>query len=119
MNTDEEIADIIDDGADYIEEHGWCQGGLYDWIAADQYPPACIMGGLLVGNAVQNDVINRLSVLYTTGRMPMNVVVTAFRDHAPEIGTISAWNDQVCETQQQALDLMRTVAKRIRIGAES
>ena len=35
--SNEEFADIVDVGADYIEKWGWHQGDLYDWQAVSSY----------------------------------------------------------------------------------
>jgi len=114
-NEDEMIADIIDDGADYIEKNGWTQGDLYNWDAAALFPPACIMGGLLVGNTVENDVIRRSAVLYAAEkRLPMATIVERVHSVIPDLHSLAVWNDKVCQSQQEALDMMRLAAKRIR-----
>lgn len=110
--SNEVIADIVENGADYIEKWGWCRRKLYDWQAVDSYqdyPPACIMGGLMVGNRVK---------FCMDKQAPLEAIVSKFREAVPEVGAVSAWNDHVCTSQQQALDLMRLAAKRIRIGWE-
>ena len=110
--SNEEIAEVIEDGADYIEKWGWHQGDLYAWKAVSTYqdrPPACMMGGLMVGNRMRGALQQRV---------PMEILVGKFRKAAPEVGAISAWNDYVCQSQQQALDMMRLAAKRLRIGWE-
>ena len=110
--SNEVIADIVENGADYIEKWGWCRRKLYDWQAVDsyqEYPPACIVGGLMVGNRMRGALRNRVL---------METLVSKFREAVPEVGAVSAWNDYECETKQQALDLMRLAAKRLRIGWE-
>lgn len=109
--SDEEIAGIIEDGADYIEKWGWHQGDLYNWNAVHSYqgrPPACIQGGIMVGNKMKNCMNNRA---------PMAIIMARFHRAVPEVGIgVTTWNDRVCESKQQALDMMRLAAKRLRIG---
>lgn len=110
--SNEECAEVIENGADYIEKWGWHRGDLYNWHAVSSYqdrPPACIMGGLMVGNRRGQD---------TRGRFPMGEIMAKFNQAVPEVGCVPAWNDHKCESKQQALDVMRLAAKRLRIGWE-
>ena len=110
--SNEKFAEVVENGADYIEKWGWHQGNLYNWQAVDSYqelPPACIQGALMVGNRSKNTSL---------GLLPMNDLMTKFHQAVPEVGCVTGWNDRVCESQQQALDMMRLAAKRLRIGWE-
>ena len=108
MKIDNEvIADVIEDGADYIEKNGWHRFDLYGKVE-DGFPPACMMGGIMVANTDEDTGRSRVGLWY---------VVQRFREVIPMVQTMSAWNDYEAKDVQEVLDTMRLAAKRIRGAA--
>jgi hypothetical protein len=99
-----EIADVLDDAADYIEKHGWVQGAAFDDYL-HRTPAACAYGAL---SQVAADGQGR--VLYA-----------AQRDLEVFVGTrwIGEWNDDPARTKQEVLDAFRAAAKQQRRLADA
>lgn len=104
FHDDDLIADIVDDGADYIEKNGWHKGDLYEKGHDHDHPPACFMGGLIQGNQYE-DGSNKVQLYY---------VVTRVQEALEMPGSLAAWNDHAAQDKQEVLDKMRLAAKRIR-----
>ena len=109
-NHDDLIADVIDDGADYIEKYGWFRGDLYQVARRigvnPNNPPACFMGGLIAANTMDTGHV----------KAQLYFIVQRIQEVIPEISAVSAWNDNVAKDKQEVLDTMRLAAKRIRMG---
>lgn len=91
-NLADQVADVLEAAADYIEEHGWCQGHYWDGTDAGA---VCIQGAL---SAIP-------------GR-----IHTANRALAREDGVVTRWNDTPGREQWEVDQLLRTTAKKIRHG---
>lgn len=106
---------ILLDAADYLVEHGWFQGGMFDWgglEALDNNPAACALG------AVQQ-------VRREGGTFPLPVdsacpartrLAETVRRIAPpvngdsEISIIAEWNDAPDRTKEEVVDALREAA---------
>ena len=108
ITDDELIADIIEDGADYIEKNGWFRGDLYQKGRDHRdHSPACMMGGIMAANTME-DGHTRIGLYF---------IVQRFQEAIPQVQTLAAWNDYVAKDVQEVLDTMRLAAKRIRGAA--
>jgi hypothetical protein len=91
-------ADVLDDAADLLERQGWCQVYMEDSDGRH-----CVVGALSAAAAVAH-----------------SRVAHAGAENAiwARVGMPTAWNDAPERTEQEVLDLLRSVAKDQRRIAE-
>jgi|SRR5215831_9990476 len=116
----EEIADIIDAGADAIEKHGWTRRTLRR-KRASSYGPAgalCMIGGVLT--EINPDILANSKIVFATTLTKKQMeqyqkARDALRAGIHRSGSRAAnpegWNDYRFRTEQQVLDMMRATAK--------
>src|SRR5688500_11199408 len=99
--TNEEIAQACDNGADYIETHGWCRN-----VLESPDGRVCLFGALQRGNGVMGDPhwVSREEHLASLG------VFAVSRHLAPTTDAIS-WNDNHASDQYEVIDALRGTAK--------
>jgi hypothetical protein len=90
--------EIMDRAADLIDENGWCKGYFYDEMTGAM----CVSGALMRAGSA-------LSALYTDSAECVAVFIENHLDMF-----ITTWNDQYCQDQGAATELLRTEAKRYR-----
>ena len=93
-----EVADVLDDAADYIEKHGWCQGRH---VAPD-------------GRVCAVEALNRVSC---DGPLQRNAQIALI--DVTGASWIAAWNDREGRTQAEVLGAFRLAAKQERIAADA
>ena len=95
----DDIADQIDQAADYIQENGWCQGKIQDDDGR-----VCLMGAFgSVGVSYDAEDAVR-GQLRLEGRMSSR----------RRTGDLLWWNDHRCASKRSAVTLLRRTAKRLR-----
>lgn len=113
--TPEQVADVLDDAADYIEAHGWCRTSL---LTPDGR--VCAMGAIAMSQqAIDIHVQNADAVLWTWKRERAEVVAAAEAlgsvvDSSDPYSPIPHWNDDPARTKQEVLDAFRAAAKEQR-----
>lgn len=93
--------------ADLLERDGWKQGA-YGPFNPDIHEPRCIAGALvaMLNRKASRPVYHSLLVLVSDrGRL----VCDALGKHVGDPG-IGAWNDHVCQSQAQAVAMLRDAA---------
>jgi hypothetical protein len=103
--SNELVADLIDDSADLIEKHDWCQRTDHD-----DHGRFC-MAGALRRVAIEQPYYNRRDYVFDRAR---SALLVHMKLEMPRIMCIEAWNDAPFRMKQQVLDLMRLVAKEQR-----
>ena len=99
--------ETVERAADAIEYHGWTK-----WVTLDREGRMCIQGAImyvLSGNADEmpedmqpyHDAM-QLVAEHVKGRLPYN----AFSD----TGTVCAWNNEVAQTKEEVISVLREVA---------
>lgn len=96
----EQIADVLDDAADYIEQYGHFKGDGHGPGDIDT-APACAIGAI-------NSALN--------WGIGTSVVADALQGVVPA-DSLVAWNDAPERTKQQVLDAFRKAAKQQRMQA--
>lgn len=119
------LADSYDAAADYIEQHGWYQGGLSPYVAPnesrpdlkirDMQGPVCAMGAAYAIGCTNKAVgsgegkfseINSLSEWHDrlVQEIPNKFVFVA------------DWNDAPGRTKEEVIDVLRMTATKVRMG---
>ena len=108
--THEQLAEVYNTAADYIEEHGWTQrqGEAADGSVCAQmavgYGTAKMLG-IKVGPHMRMDSPEKLARLQMAGRIADHFLIQ-------KLGTsIPHWNDVPERTVEQVLDFLRAMAK--------
>lgn len=109
-------SDVIENTADYIEEHGWTQRHMID-----SEGKVCILGGFCLG--VTNIFTSNTTEAVHAAKYAVAIAVwdawrPGARCHATTSGVISSWNDAEGRTEQEVLDILRKTAKEQRILEE-
>lgn len=97
----EQIADVLDDAADYIEKHGWCQSHL-----ATPDGRVCAQGAIKA--VTMSGGIWQWQPLDGVG-MAAYVALRGF-----VAGSVTGFNDTPERTEQEVLDAFRAAAKQQR-----
>jgi hypothetical protein len=114
--TPDDIADVIDDGADYIAKFGWHKGALYGGYQSieAEHPSACIMGGINYAMLAKYRATS-VSVQPVYARLAPLTPEHSDTHNGRDCDSIACWNDHAAENEQQVLDWMRHAAKQVRI----
>lgn len=88
----EEVADVLDSAANWLDKHDWVQGVLFSGENS-----ACMVGATFL---VEKDATRRVLAQERLG----NYLVS----------TPAIWNDQPGRTKQEVLDALRGAAKQER-----
>ena len=75
---------VLLDAADYIHNHGWCQGNL-----RDEQGHVCVMGAITAVTMRSHD----------DGTLAADL----FRKFCGT-SSVGYWNDKICQNEQQAID---------------
>lgn len=101
----EEVAATLEAAADYIDEHGWCQGGSTGRRKRGHLQPtACVVGA--IGQLAFSKGLNWKPLVY-------GVATRAVRS---EVGAIGEWNDTPGREEWEVTELLRSTAKKVRHG---
>lgn len=122
----EQIADVLADTRECIEERGWIRGALL------QCGQVCIMGGVVVSQgwmdenrnvqpskiAAVNEVLYSVwRVLFPEEEPPETISRGWARESLAEsTAAVVHWNDQEAPSQQAVLDLLAKTEKTVRAG---
>jgi hypothetical protein len=102
----DQVADVLDDAADWLETHEWIQGDLYVHNAALETIGACSVG------------ILGYSAHPAAQKLAARDALAKQLDIAPESRGgvwLADWNDAPERTKQQVLDAFRAAAKAERM----
>jgi hypothetical protein len=93
------VADVLDDAADYIEKHGWCQNRLTD-IAGRVCAAGAIRAALGIAESeIPGDTYHAVRhAIYRVAPLTHEV-------------PLPSWNDAPDRTEQDVLDMFRAAAK--------
>lgn len=100
----EQIADVLEAAADYIETNGWWQGMMLGPRTLTSEPTACVLGAI----AKVMDIVWQGSVVKDTP------AVKALDLAAGQ--EVWKFNDAISREQWEVDELLRTTAKRVRAG---
>lgn len=95
MSTSEEVATALENAADYIEVHGWCQGNFEN----DD-------GGVCMSSALGRA---------NSSEVAMSALRTLYRQPPCSLGVIP-FNDAGGRTKFEVIDVLRLTAKDLRNG---
>lgn len=95
-----DAGDLLEATALYIEEHGWIQGEYRDTAGR-----VCVVGALEKLEEKDQILIVDSSNYYTAISAIRGIIHTS---------SITVWNDRVCQSQEQAVDMLRHAAKLTR-----
>ncbi len=91
-NTDTTAeADVLLAAADYLEKWGWCQNAIRDSDGR-----ACLLGAL----SLSISRIGKGNVVAAMNRLERHLKMS-----------VDAWNDDICKSQEQAVDALRAAAQ--------
>lgn len=108
MGKHRTAADVLDQAADYLQQHGWAKGHLEEPTGE-----VCLIGSL-------NKVSGKTSVLYykAEGALKESLVLDGLLNPAANYSagnkTIAQINDHIFRTKTQAVTALRRAAKRAR-----
>lgn len=110
MSSNEKLAELYDEAADYLAVHGWCQERAF---LGDK---ACLIGAtekagekLFGGKDLFYDSI-RLGIILEPFVYISSITIREYHMQS------SAWNDQPGRTQAEVEDIFRNTAKDLRNG---
>ena len=121
----EQIADVLAETREYIEEHGWVRGEL---VLGGH---VCIMGGVVKSQGwIDDDTHVHLSkighvnevlykvwqILFPNAELPESNVLLMRGSLAEASSMVVQWNDVQAETEQEVLDLLAKAEKTVRAG---
>lgn len=129
--TKMDIADVCEDAADLLEGH-WTRGEWYHYEVLDNYDDTgqvvgqetqifyCIEGGMAAALGLDVTEINgseSAERMNLVGCPVYNAVLETLNLQNKAYGTfyddLPTWNDQEERTEQHAIDLLRSTAKRM------
>lgn len=90
--------------ADYIEQHGWHQGAMYENYT-EEYPAACLIGAIYCGNRNGNR-----RPTHTQNEKAVGDAIQAVQKTLG-IGALSYWNDNQERSKDHVIDVLRLAAK--------
>lgn len=113
-----QIADVLDGGASYIEEHGWTQGMLED----RETGAVCALGALWRASVGTNHDRDDYVSWTDPRRMTYNAATNALNSHIDEVylafSSVAQWNDfKGRKTPHSVTSTMRKLAKSLRTEA--
>jgi hypothetical protein len=112
----DEIADVLAEGREYIETHGWWRGGLI----GPNGKQACSLGGLLLSqNLGEHDLHNKLSGvdrIFLATQAIMRVVYGNNDRDCCSVDELTWWNDHSAKDKQEVLDAFAKAEKIERAG---
>jgi hypothetical protein len=104
--TPEEIADILDDAADYILDHGWLQGRSGIEFRDGTAGPRCVIGAVREAAWVKDLGFAAMSA---EGALRKHLGLR-WPEHVPR------WNDNPDRHLDEVIEALQRTAKEIRTG---
>jgi hypothetical protein len=116
----DEVADAIANGREYIEKNGWWRGNL----VGPNGRQACALGGLLLGNGLETNVVLEKHPLVIkavnriAGVLEPSLAERYANSQYPIQSLIWSWNDSKndCKGKQDVLDVFAKAEKIERAG---
>lgn len=110
MSDTTKAAAILEDAADYIDQHGWCQDDYTDLDTSDgpieagaQGAPACALGAISIASG---------QTLWGVRTPAVDTAIWAINQR---ISTeIVGWNDRIGRTQEEVTAVLRQAAQDLR-----
>lgn len=96
-----EVAEVLEDAADYLEVHGWCQHTVQD-----QQGRACVLGAINIASGGHTLGVGTCATL----------AVTRYLGDRRRPEYVPVWNDMAGRTGDEAIDLLKHTAKALRNG---
>lgn len=112
--TYSEVADCLDRAADLIEKDGWCRASLFDGRKM------CVRGGIWAasgGTGASENTLPRYRPLMTTAEEAVSYWLADQRGEAEGVH-VPTWNDAECQSQEEAISVLRDTAAFVRSGDE-
>jgi hypothetical protein len=111
----DQVADVLDDAADWLETHEWLQGRLSDPEGArvGLTTAACALGSLHLAWCSWSQGSGNPAICSAAYDAFIEVI------DADTAGDITDWNDEPGRTKQQVLDTFRAAAKQERMRPET
>ncbi len=93
-------SEVLLKAADYLEEHGWYQGGFSpSWKVGDTHPPCCAGGAI---NMIVNGQPDNLNGSFEAMNLFRGYLKTDY---------MTAWNDNRYRTKEEVINALREAAR--------
>lgn len=127
--THEQMADLIEEWADWQEAHPWIQSKLYLYeVGAEGIDPpigGCLIGGLEQMRVMHPELARPARTLREVMMAPHGDIFHQAREAVADyLGfdnteQLPVWNDEDGRTKQEVLDALRGTAKKVRRLADA